>query len=86
MCSGQNCHILCLNKSVLVAANKSIHVLYVVVKNYGVTGYVLLYTDHPLWCATPPTRQHIIICFILNCVLSLLQHLAGHTVRLFLSF
>jgi len=27
----------------------------------------LHYTGHPMWCATPPTRQHIIICLILNC-------------------
>ena len=44
MCGGQNCHMLCLNKSVLVAANKSIHpLLYFVVKNYGVTGYDVKY-------------------------------------------
>jgi hypothetical protein len=25
VCSGQNCHMLCLNKSLLVAANETVH-------------------------------------------------------------
>ena len=46
----------------------------------------LLHTDRPLRCATPQTRQHIIMFDLELCSITLIQHLAGHTVRPFLSF